>query len=285
MTARLQFGLVVLMAIGCAWLGGPARAQNPRTDRPPQKQQTQAPKNSTNAGGGRANQNANRPPRSNPDVHHPTNADRAANRPPGQNQNVARPPARQPQNQPDRSFRRNEDRPPTMSSRPNAFNDRPNDRPDRAPGARQDSSRPFVDRMRDLSPRQRERVLENSRNFQGFSPEQQNRIRQQFSQWDKMSPQQQMDLRDKENTWRRMTPEQREHIKSNVLPQWRQMPRDRQQTIQQKLGVLQNMPESARNRRLNDPNFTRGMSEEDKAMLHDLSHLHVGGAPDPPGNE
>ena len=34
--------------------------------------------------------------------------------------------------------------------------------------------------------------------------------------------------------------------------------------------------------RLNDPNFTRGMSEEDKGTLHDLSHLHVGGAPEPP---
>jgi hypothetical protein len=27
------------------------------------------------------------------------------------------------------------------------------------------------------------------------------------------------------------------------------------------------------------------MSDEDKQTLHDLSHLHVGGAPDPPGNE
>src|SRR2546430_2754086 len=41
-------------------------------------------------------------------------------------------------------------------------------------------------------------------------------------------------------------------------------------------------PESARNQHLNDPNFTRGMSEEDKSMLRDLSHLHVGGAPEPP---
>jgi hypothetical protein len=42
------------------------------------------------------------------------------------------------------------------------------------------------------------------------------------------------------------------------------------------------MPESARNERLADPNFTRGMSDEDRAMLRDLSHLHVGGAPDAP---
>jgi hypothetical protein len=96
---------------------------------------------------------------------------------------------------------------------------------------------------------------------------------------------QRADLRAKEDTWRRMRPEQRDHIKNDVLPKWRQMPWERQQVIQQKLGVLQNMPEAARNRRLSDPNFTRGMSDEDRQTLHDLSHLHVGGAPDPPGNE
>jgi hypothetical protein len=60
------------------------------------------------------------------------------------------------------------------------------------------------------------------------------------------------------------------------------MPWDRQQVIKQKLGVLQNMPESARNQRLNDPNFTRGLSDEERSTLQDLSHTHVG-APDPSG--
>jgi hypothetical protein len=27
------------------------------------------------------------------------------------------------------------------------------------------------------------------------------------------------------------------------------------------------------------------MSDDDRQTLHELSHLHVGGAPDPPGNE
>jgi hypothetical protein len=79
-----------------------------------------------------------------------------------------------------------------------------------------------------------------------------------------------------------LTPEQQSHIKNDVLPQWKQLPAQRQKAISQRLGVLQNMPESARNQHLNDPNFTRGMSEEDKSTLRDLSHLHVG-APDPPG--
>jgi len=142
--------------------------------------------------------------------------------------------------------------------------------------------RPWVDQMRDLSPQQRERVLQNSKAFQNLSPDKQGRIRQQFNQWDRMNPSQKSDLVQKEHTWRNLTPEQREHIKNDVLPRWRQMPWDRQQVIKQKLGVLQNMPESARNQRLNDPNFTRGLSDEERSTLQDLSHTHVG-APDPPG--
>ncbi|HVM92371.1 MAG TPA: DUF3106 domain-containing protein, partial [Terriglobales bacterium] len=106
--------------------------------------------------------------------------------------------------------------------------------------------------------------------------------RQQFNQWDRMTPQQQSDLRSKERTWREMTPEQREHIKNDVLPKWRQLPWDRQQVLKQKLGVLQNMPESARNQRLNDPNFMRGLSDDERSVLKDLSHTHVGGPPDNP---
>jgi len=72
------------------------------------------------------------------------------------------------------------------------------------------------------------------------------------------------------------------HVKNDVMPKWQQLPPQRQRAIQQRLGVLKNMPESARNQHLSDPNFTRGMTDEDKSMLRDLSHLHVGGAPEPP---
>jgi Protein of unknown function (DUF3106) len=142
--------------------------------------------------------------------------------------------------------------------------------------------RPWVDQMRELSPQQRERVMQNSKAFQNLSPDKQGRIRQQFNQWDRMNPSQQTDLRQKENTWRNLTEGQRNYIKNDVLPRWRQMPWDRQQMMKQKLSVLQNMPEPARIQRLNDPNFTRGLSDEERSTLQDLSHMHVG-APDPPG--
>src|SRR5437660_555228 len=77
---------------------------------------------------------------------------------------------------------------------------------------------------------------------------------------------------------------------NNRPPQQQRQPHAPRQTnrppqrnaIKSRLNVLQNMPESARNQHLSDANFTRGMSEEDKALLRDLSHMHVG-APDSAG--
>jgi Protein of unknown function (DUF3106) len=212
-------------------------------------------------------QHNDRPPQAQPHPQNQTNA----NRPPA-NQNHP-PNANQGNNHPQDNFNN-----PYRPGNGNNGGARLNNRQQMGVGA----PRPWVDTMRDLTPQQRERVLQNSRAFLSLSPDKQNKIRQQFNQWDHMSPQQQASIRKNEDVWRNLTREQRDHIKNDVLPKWRQMPWDRQQVMKQKLGVLQNMPESARNQRLNDPNFTRGMTGDEKSMLHDLSHTHVGGAPEPP---
>jgi hypothetical protein len=125
----------------------------------------------------------------------------------------------------------------------------------------------------------------NYRNSQQrLSPEDRQRVLQNEQRFRQLSPKQQQDMRDRQRVWQQMTQQQRDHIKYEVLPTWRNLPPQRKKAIEQRLGVLQNMPEFARNQHLNDPNFTRGMSAEDRATLRDLSHLHVGGAPDPPMN-
>jgi phytoene dehydrogenase-like protein len=111
-----------------------------------------------------------------------------------------------------------------------------------------------------------------------MTPQDRQRLAQNEQRLRSLSPAQQQELRDRARVWQQMTPEQREHIRNEVLPRWKQLSPQRQRAIQQRLGVLQNMPESARNRHLSDPSFTRGMSEEDRQLLRDLSHQHVGGA-------
>jgi hypothetical protein len=150
----------------------------------------------------------------------------------------------------------------------NARNDRPPNagNAQNAPHGNSNTATPpnVQERWRNMSPQDRQRLLQNEE-----------RLR-------RLPPAQQQVLRDRAQVWNRMTPAQREHVRTEVLPRWRQMPPDRKQAIRQRLRVLQNMPEYARNQRLNDPNFTRGMSEEDRSTLRDLSHLHVGGAMEPP---
>jgi hypothetical protein len=48
------------------------------------------------------------------------------------------------------------------------------------------------------------------------------------------------------------------------------------------LHSLRNMTESARQAKLNDPAFVEGLNPEDREMLGQLAHLHVGMAPDSP---
>jgi hypothetical protein len=120
------------------------------------------------------------------------------------------------------------------------------------------------------------------RNFNNLNPEEKQRALNNYRNYQKLPPGQRQQMQESARNWNRLTPEQKSHIRNNVLPRWQQLPPQRQRAIQQRLGVLKNMPESARNQHLADPNFTRGMNEEDKAMLQDLSHLHVGGAPDEP---
>lgn len=165
--------------------------------------------------------------------------------------------------QPERRQNENTGRPPERNLNRAETGARPDINPNRPPSAYTPPARPQKT-FRDLSPEEKRKVIENN-----------NRLRN-------LPPVQRQEMLDRGRVWGQMTREQQDHVRNDVVPKWRQMPPDRRRAIQQRLGVLQNMPESARNQHLNDPNFTRGMSEEDKAMLRDLSHLHVGGAPDPP---
>jgi hypothetical protein len=142
----------------------------------------------------------------------------------------------------------------------------------RPPNARNESERP------NISPNRPPNASNSQpKRFQDLSPKE----KQNYEKFNRMPPQKRQEILDNARAWGKLTSEQQNHIKNDVFPKWQQMPPQRQKAIRQRLGVLQNMPESARNQHLNDPNFTRGMSEEDKGMLRDLAHMHVG-APDPP---
>src|SRR5712692_10022211 len=189
-----------------------------------------------------------------------------------------RPPARQQQAPP-----RQADRPPRNDRSSGSYHPQGPPRGQNRQPAYQDRSRANDDRPQNSYRQQAPatpppNVQEHLRNM---SPQERNRLAENQRKFNQLPPQRQQEMKRAAENWGKLTPEQRNHLRNDVLPKWQQLPAERQRAIQQRLGVLRNMPESARNRHLSDPSFTRGMSEEDKQMLRDLSHEHVG-APDQP---
>src|SRR6267154_3950876 len=270
MKQRFQLGRWLCGLGLCAALVLPGVSAQNRSDRPPARQQppprqqqappprpaNPVPRNDRSSGSyhpqGSPQGRAQESPR-------PQGSDRGSNRQP------AYPDRRQPSSA-DRG-RANDNRAPGNAN-PRGYDNSRGNRNDRPQNSyrQQTPAAPPPDvqqRLRNMSPQERNRLAENQKKF------------------NQLPPQKQQEMKRAAENWQRLTPQQQSHIRNDVLPRWQQLPTDRQRAIQNRLGVLQNMPESARNRHLNDPNFTRGMSEDDRQMLRDLSHEHVG-APDRP---
>ena len=247
MRLRLQFGVLLIAIAGVAGMALPCAAQKhdaPKPQQQPRQQQRPQERQAPRQERRQPQQQGSRAQNGRPGNDRPHN-NAAANRP-------------SPNKQTESMGMIGGNRPPNArgeSAQKSDFN------PNRPPNASNSQANPK--RFQDLSPEQQRKVMENNRRLQ------------------KRTPAEHQELHRREEVWGRLTAEQKNHIRNDIVPKWQQMPSDRQRAIRQRLGVLQNMPESARNQHLNDPNFTRGMSEEDKAMLRDLSHMHVG-APDPP---
>jgi hypothetical protein len=204
----------------------------------------------------------------------------AQNRPPKNRQQPQQQPHQQRQPQPQQQRQQQPQQPHRDAGR----NANPNRPPASTESVAPNTNRP-PERARNQQNRPPSAYTPPPRNFNNLNPQEKQRTLENNKDFEKRTPAEKERIRIAQQNWAQLTPEQKNHIKNDVMPKWRQLPVNRQRAIGSRLNVLQNMPESARNQHLNDPNFTRDMSEEDKAMLRDLSHLHVGGAPDAPPNE
>ncbi len=137
-----------------------------------------------------------------------------------------------------------------------------------------------IERLQDMPPRRQEQFLENNQRFRSLPPEQQAQIRQRLQAWNRLTPGQQQALRDRQRVWEQMTPEQQRDVRQSLLPRWQQLPPVRRQAILQRLHSLRDMTETDRQAKLNDPAFVQGLNPDDREMLGQLAHLHVGMAPE-----
>ena len=140
-----------------------------------------------------------------------------------------------------------------------------------------------IERLQDMPPSRQEQFLRNNERFNSLPPQQQAQIRQRLEAWNRLTPDQQQALRDRQRVWEQMTPDQRQYVQQSLFPRWKQLPPARRQALLQRLHSLRNMSEEDRQAKLDDPAFIQGLNPEDREMLGQLAHLHVGMVPGSPG--
>ena len=140
----------------------------------------------------------------------------------------------------------------------------------------------FMERLRQMTPADQERFLNNHARFNNLPPERQEQIRQNLRHWNSLTPDQQREMRDREDRWGRMSPEQQRHIREEILPKWKNLDPARRQPIMRRLRALRGMTDEEREARLKDEAFLSGLSTEDREMLRELARLRIGGPQESP---
>jgi hypothetical protein len=131
----------------------------------------------------------------------------------------------------------------------------------------------WIENLREMSPEEQERFLQNNRAFQNLAALRQAQVRKNLENWNKLSPTERDAIRDREQILERMTPGQRLYVRDTLLPRWQQMPQERRQLINGRLHILQTMGPPAQQAALADPKFMQGLSPDEQSMLRDLNSL------------
>lgn len=129
------------------------------------------------------------------------------------------------------------------------------------------------ERLRDMSPEEQQKFMQNNEQFQRLPPGRQDQIRRNLQRWNNLSPEQKQRARQAEAALERMTPEQRQYVRNTLLPKWQAMPPERRQAINRHLAMLRNMSPATQEAALNDPRFTEGLSPDEQSMLRELNSL------------
>jgi predicted Fe-S protein YdhL (DUF1289 family) len=131
----------------------------------------------------------------------------------------------------------------------------------------------WAENLRDRSPEEQERFMQNNERFKNLPPAQQAQIRQNLQKWNSLSPTEKNAIRDRQETWQRMSPEQRNYVQKSLLPKWQAMSPDRKQLVTGRLHTLQQMTPEQRAAALDDPRFMQGLSPDEQSVLRGLDSV------------
>jgi Protein of unknown function (DUF3106) len=148
-----------------------------------------------------------------------------------------------------------------------------------APRPKTDLPPRWIDRLREMSPAEQEKFLNNNARFRSLPGQQQAQIRERLQVWNSLSPEQRQTLLQRERVLAQMTPEQRQYVRETLMPEWQSLRPARRQVVLGKLRDLHSLSDSERAAKLNDESFMNGLSPDERQMLRDLSSLRIGPPP------
>jgi uncharacterized protein DUF3106 len=131
----------------------------------------------------------------------------------------------------------------------------------------------WVENMRDMSPEERERFMQNNERFKSLPPQRQEQIRQNLQKWDAMPPEQKDRIRATEEMLERATPEQREHFQNELVPKLQEMAPERRQRVIGHWRRLQGMTPAEQQAALHDPRFWGNLSPDEQSVVRDLNSI------------
>lgn len=130
----------------------------------------------------------------------------------------------------------------------------------------------FFARLRDLPPKEQDRVLKNDRRFQGLPPERQQKIRENLQHWNHLSPDQKEQIRKREKIYSHLTPEQRQHVRE-MSGKWRDLRPSERVRVRVALRSMRGMTPDERQKFLDSRQFQERFSPDEQKIVRGLSEL------------
>ena len=134
---------------------------------------------------------------------------------------------------------------------------------------------PFLERLRQMSPQDQDRFLNNNRRFRQMTPEAQARFRENLRRWNAMTPEEKRAVMDRQKIWQSMSPEQRRRVREEIMPRWESMDPQRRRAIVRRLSVLRPLSEEEREAKLKDEAFLAGLNAEEREILQTVAKLRL----------
>jgi Protein of unknown function (DUF3106) len=154
------------------------------------------------------------------------------------------------------------------------------------PGAGDEAFRPghagdWLRRYQNLSPAERERVLQNDPGFRRLPPERQQLLRRRLERFSSLPPEQQERVINRMETWEHLTPAQKAEAR-DLFGQMQQLTPQRRRMLRAAVRDLSAMPPDQRERVIDSPRFRSMFSPMERDIMRRASRLPL--AP-PPENQ